>query len=81
MAEYETLNEAMDAYDELAEAKIRYKLLAEVFEDMPQLRSNLNSQLERAKAEILRLRPVNPAPAASRKLVAIDPNRFRKSSG
>lgn len=84
MAEYGTLNEAMDAADELAEARIRYRLLAEAFEDMPKLRSQLNAQLERAKAEIGRLRALAPksqnAPKeASGKVVAFDADRFRKS--
>ena len=60
MAEYTTLNEAMVAKDDLAEAEMRYKLLSETFEDMPQLRSQLNTQLERAKAEIGRLRAQAP---------------------
>lgn len=87
MAEYTTLNAAMDANDELAEAKLRYRLLAEAFEDMPQLRSQLNAQLERAKAEIGRLRPPAPkgsdtgAPSQEQpgKVVAFDADRFRKS--
>lgn len=83
MAEYTTLNEAMAANDELAEAQIRYRLLAEAFEDKPQLRSQLNTQLERAKAEIVRLRALNPsaesvAPEAG-KVIAFDVDRFRKS--
>ncbi len=80
---YTSLNEAMDANDELAEAKIRYRLLAEAFEDMPQLRSQLNAQLERAKAEIARLRAMAPKgesiPGESGKVVAFDAGRFRKS--
>ncbi len=80
---YATLNEAMIAKDELGEAELRYKLLAEAFEDMPQMRSQLNTQLERAKAEILRLRALAPTSGAtssdSGKVVAIDANRFRKS--
>ncbi|OBK70265.1 hypothetical protein [Mycobacterium sp. 1274761.0] len=57
MAKYATLAEAMvDNSDELAEAEMRYRLLSESFEAMPQLRANLNPALERAKAEILRLR-------------------------
>lgn len=86
MAEYTTLNEAMDANDELAEAKIRYRLLAEAFEEKPQLRSQLNSQLERAKAEIGRLRALSPKDESestsqdeSGKVVAFDVDRFRKS--
>lgn len=85
MAEYTTLNEAMDANDELAEAKIRYKLLAEAFEEKPQLRSQLNAQLERAKAEIGRLRALapkgseSPSEGESGKVVAFDADRFRKS--
>ena len=89
MAVYTTLNEAMVAKDELAEAEIRYRLLAEAFEAMPQLRANLNAQLERAKAEIGRLRAVaaaKPADAAtsgndSGTVVAFDAARFRKSTG
>lgn len=80
---YAKLNEAMIAKDELGEAELRYKLLAETFEDMPQMRSQLNTQLERAKAEILRLRALAPKGEAtssdSGKVVAIDANRFRKS--
>lgn len=88
MAEYTTLNEAMDANDELAEAKIRYRLLAEAFEEKPQLRSQLNAQLERAKAEISRLRALAPKSGteteaeqaeSSGKVVAFDAGRFRKS--
>lgn len=86
MAGYATLNEAMVASDELAEAELRYKLLAEAFEDLPQLRSQLNAQLERAKAEILRLRALASKGDAvssgddSGKVVAFDAERFRKSS-
>lgn len=80
---YTTLNEAMAANDELAEARIRYRLLAEAFEEKPQLRSQLNTQLERAKAEILRLTAMlgddKPAVADAGKVVAFDAARFRKS--
>lgn len=83
MAKYTTLNEAMVANDELAEVRIRYRLLAEAFEAKPQLRSQLNAQLERAKAEIGRLRALAPkggvTSSDSGKVVAIDANRFRKS--
>ena len=83
MAKYKTLNEAMDAKDELAEAEIRYGLLAETFEEKPQLRANLNPALERAKAEIIRLRAAKPKADSgdSAKVVAFDVDRFRKSSG
>jgi len=88
MAKYATLNEAMVAGDDLAEAEIRYRLLAEAFEAMPQLRANLNSQIERAKAEIGRLRARALAPKAdearddvSGKVVPFDAARFRKSAG
>lgn len=85
MAKYATLNDAMEGNDELAEAKIRYRLLAEAFEDMPQLRSQLNTQLERAKAEIARLRALAPKDEASERedagrVVAFDAARFKKSS-
>jgi hypothetical protein len=78
---YTSLVEAMDAKEELAEAEIRYRLLAEAFEDNPKLRANLNPALERAKAEIVRLRAVNkPASGADDgKVVAFDAARFRKS--
>lgn len=79
---YTTLNEAMAANDELAEARIRYRLLAEAFEDKPQLRSQLNTQLERAKAEILRLTALSGDAAPdvdAGKVVAFDAARFRKS--
>lgn len=85
MAEYATLNDAMIAKDELGEAELRYKLLAETFEDMPQMRSQLNTQLERAKADILRLRAMAPKGSESTqgeksgKVVAFDADRFRKS--
>ena len=91
MADYATLNDAMVADDELAEAEIRYRLLAEAFEEMPQLRSQLNTQVERAKAEILRLRalmrPGKPTAegvatgdeAKFGQVVAFDAARFRKS--
>lgn len=84
MAKYATLNEAMIAEDELAEAELRYELLAETFEDEPKLRSQLNPAIERAKAEIGRLRALAPngevTSSDSGKVVAIDANRFRKSS-
>lgn len=79
MAKYTTLNDAMAAKDDLAEAEIRYKLLAEAFEDKPQLRANLNPALERAKAEIVRLRALVPQSNTSPTVVAFDPTRFRKS--
>lgn len=85
MAEYTSLNDAMVANDELAEARIRYQLLAEAFEEKPQLRSQLNPQLERAKAEIGRLRALTKKPADESegatlgKVVAFDAERFRKS--
>lgn len=90
MADYATLNDAMVADDELAEAEIRYRLLAEAFEEMPQLRSQLNTQVERAKAEILRLRALRPGKPTAEgvatgdeakfgQVVAFDAARFRKS--
>ncbi|SCX24777.1 hypothetical protein [Mycolicibacterium fluoranthenivorans] len=80
MTKHKTLSEAMDAKDDLAEAEIRYRLLAETFEEKPQLRANLNPALERAKAEILRLRAVTPRSGEkSATLVAFDVTRFRKS--
>lgn len=84
MAEYTTLNEAMDAEDGLAEAEIRYRLLAEVFENEPKLRSQLNPALDKAKAEVMQLRALSGSSAqgtaaASGKVVAFDAERFRKS--
>lgn len=89
MAKYKSLIEAMEAKDELAEAEIRYRLLAETFEEKPQLRANLNPALERAKAEILQLRAMaaakppsgeeNSSPDAGT-VVAFDASRFRKSA-
>lgn len=82
MAKYKTLAEAMAAGDELAEAEIRYGLLAEVFEDVPNLRGNLNTALERCKAEILRLRASGTTTGSDTdngKIVAFDADRFRKS--
>lgn len=81
---YDSLNAAMAAGDELAEAEIRYRLLAEAFEAKPQLRSQLNTQVERAKAEIMRLRALAKPVADSEdkplgKVVAFDAERFRKS--
>ncbi len=81
MAKFKSLNEAMDAEDGLAEAEIRYRLLAAVFEDEPKLRANLNPALERAKAEIVRLRAAaKPASTEPARVVAFDPARFRKST-
>lgn len=84
MASYATLHEAMVANDGLAEAELRYRLLAEAFEDEPKLRSQLNPALERAKAEILQLRALKPKTAESSQqtvgtVVAFDAERFRKS--
>ena len=86
MAKYRSLNAAMAANDELAEAEIRYRLLAEAFVDRPQMRSQLNAQLERAKAEIVRLRALASKPAGTSagdgdpgKVIAFDADRFRKS--
>lgn len=87
MAEYASLNAAMVAKDDLAEAEMRYRLLSESFEAQPQLRGNLNPALERAKAEIGQLRAMAAAKGGaaatsqSDKVVAIDANRFRKSTG
>ncbi|MFD0094625.1 hypothetical protein ACFVHA_28610 [Bacillus cereus] len=84
-AKYTTLSAAMDAEDNLAEAEIRYRLLAETFEQMPQLRGNLNGALERAKTEIIQLRAAKAAAAkkANRPdpevVVPFDAGRFRKS--
>ncbi|KMO70083.1 hypothetical protein [Mycolicibacterium chlorophenolicum] len=82
MAEYASLNAAMAAKDDLGEAELRYRLLSETFEAEPKLRGNLNSALERAKAEIVRLRAAKqtsgPSPVDG-KVVAFDPERFRKS--
>ena len=86
MAEYATLNEAMDANDELAEARLRYQLLAEAFEENPKLRGQINAQLVSAKAEIVRLRAQAPKTGGatsgdgSGKVVVFDADRFRKSS-
>lgn len=83
MATYETLAEAMDAKDDLAEVELRYRLLAETFEAVPNLRANLNPALERAKAEILRLRAVKTGDttgeADSGKVVPFDASRFHKA--
>ena len=86
MAKYDTLSAAMAAGDELAEAELRYNLLAEAFVEKPQLRSQLNTQLERAKAEIVRLRALTKKPegaskekADDGKVIAFDADRFRKS--
>lgn len=90
MAKHRTLNGAMAANNLLAEAEIRYRLLAEAFEQMPQLRSQLNPQIERAKAEIAQLRALAPKAAEGAgsasasdekggKIVAFDADRFRKS--
>lgn len=84
---YTTLSAAMAAGDELAEAEIRYDLLAETFTDMPQLRGNMNGQLERVKAEIMRLRAAEasakkkaaPASEGDDTVVTFDAARFRKS--
>lgn len=86
-AKYTTLSAAMDAEDNLAEAEIRYKLLAETFTEMPQLRGNLNGALERAKTEIIQLRAAKAAEAKKAKkpgpevVVPFEADRFRKKSG
>lgn len=83
MAKYTTLTAAMAAGDELAEAEMRYDMLAEAFKELPQMRSQLNAQLERAKAEIMRLRALSKRPetptVADGKVVAFDADRYRKS--
>lgn len=88
MAKYKSLNEAMVARDDLAEVEMRYRLLSETFEEKPQLRANLNPALERAKAEIIRLRALKSTKSGdgvasgegeTGKLVAFDTGRFRKS--
>lgn len=83
MAEYVTLNDAMDANDELAEARLRYRLLAESFEENPKLRGQINAQLVSTKAEISRLRALDPdaekKAESSGKVVAFSADRFRKS--
>ncbi|BCI54951.1 hypothetical protein NIIDNTM18_42290 [Mycolicibacterium litorale] len=86
MAKYVTLNEAMDAKDELGEAELRYKLLAEVFESEPKLRSQLNPAIVAAKAEINQLRALategddETSDDDSGDVVPFDASRFRKSS-
>lgn len=86
MAEYATLTAAMAAGDELAEAEMRYEMLAEAFKELPQMRSQLNAQLERAKAEIMRLRALSKKPetdtpsSTDGKVVPFDADRYRKSS-
>ena len=86
MGKHVTLTDAMTAGDELGEAELRYKMLAEVFADSPQLRANLNPSLERAKAEILRLRAANkpkqtlPDQVAAGTVVQFDPSRFQKTA-
>lgn len=83
MAKHETLDDAMSAGDLLAEVEIRYRLLAEAFEDSPQLRSQLNTQLERAKSEIAQLRAMSDSSATvvegTGRVVVFDAGRFRKS--
>ncbi|QFS89492.1 hypothetical protein FIV07_01975 [Mycobacterium sp. THAF192] len=83
MARYKTLAEAMEAGDELAEAEIRFRLLSEVFEAVPNLRGNLNTALERTKAEIFRLRAAQGskpgAEPAAGKVVPFDASRFQRS--
>ncbi len=82
MAKYATLNDAMVAKDDLGEAELRYQLLAEAFEAEPKLRSQLHPAIERAKAEILRLRAIAPKAgdaSSGGKVVAFDADRFRKS--
>lgn len=87
MSKYESLNEAMEAGDALAEAEIRYRLLAEAFTVAPQLRSQLATAIERAKAEVLQLRALSKGPGEGTtqgdtspgKVIGFDANRFRKS--
>lgn len=82
MTKHRTLAAAMAAGDDLAEVEIRYKMLAEVFKDSPQLRANLNPALERAKAEIMRLRALSKreTPTNNDVVVPFDASRFRKSA-
>ncbi|MDQ1201088.1 hypothetical protein [Rhodococcus sp. SORGH_AS_0303] len=86
MTDYTTLSAAMDAKDDLAEVELRYRLLSETFESVPQLRANLNPALERAKAEILRLRAASGArrdigstDGVSAQVIAFDSARFQKA--
>lgn len=85
MTKHRTLTAAMAAGDDLAEVELRYKMLAEVFKDSPQLRANLNPALERAKAEIVRLRALAkrdaPPSDGDGNVVPFDSGRFRKSTG
>lgn len=85
VTKHRTLTAAMTAGDELAEVEIRYRMLAEVFKDQPQLRANLNPALERAKAEIVRLRALAKRDATpsddDSNVVPFDSGRFRKSAG
>ena len=87
---HETLTDAMNAGDSLAEALLRYEGLAETWRDMPQLRGQINSQLSAMKTEIERLRalktqsPKSDAPAGSAeakfgKVVELDAARFTKT--
>ena len=88
-AQYDTLADALVAGDSLAEALFRYRGLAKTWEEMPQLRGQINSQLSAMKAEIERLRALKKqaaqpdAPADSDeakfgKVVPID-GRFSKT--
>jgi len=88
--EYKSLADAMDAGDALAEARMRYRLLAETFEAEPKLRSQLSPAIERAKDEVLRLSAQQEAaaPAAGDggtsggvvgSVVAFDATRFAKT--
>lgn len=81
MTRHCSLSAAMAAGDELSEAELRYDLLAEVFTSTPNLRANLSPALERAKAEILRLRASVEKPVVSEdaKVVAFDPARFTRT--
>lgn len=94
MAEYNTITEAVLAGDMLAAAEIRLRQLDEAFTDQPQMRSQLSTALERAAAEVERLKAMKPksqveetasgdAPAGDEakfgQVVPFDADRYRKS--
>lgn len=89
MAEYSTITDAVLAGDMLTAAEMRLRKLDEAFVGLPQMRSQLSTALERAAAEVERLKALRPKDqepgeasgdaAKLGKVVAFNADRYRKS--
>lgn len=84
MAEkYTSITDAVLAGDMLAAAEMRLRKLDEAFVGLPQMRSQLSTALERAAAEVERLKALKPEADESEKqlgkVVPFDADRYRKS--